>query len=98
MRFGHVLAIFAMVGVGVPLIFLMVPGLAFHGPTWAPDIQLYLWPPSILYLATDGVKMSKASGVIFEVVVVLLNVPVYLLFGSLMWLIFRAAVFSRRRQ
>jgi len=84
MRFRQVLAIFALVGVVVPLIFLAVPGWAF-----VSDVQLYLWPPSILYLATDGANFSKVAGAIFETIVVLLNVPVYLLYGALAWLIFR---------
>jgi hypothetical protein len=97
MRFSQVLMTFAAIGILVPLIFLSVPGLAFDGPIWAPDIQLYLWPPSILYLATDGTTLSSTGGVIFEAVVVLLNVPVYLLFGTLVWVIFRAAGLLHRK-
>jgi len=96
MRFGQVLMIFAAIGILVPLTFLVVPALAFDGPTWAPDIQIYLWPPSILYLATDGTKLSAIGEAVFETAVVLLNVPVYLLFGTVIWLIYRGVTLRCR--
>jgi len=96
MRLRRVLTIFGVSGFLVPVIFTLVFAILDFGNVYNLQIalifirlRLFLWPTSSGLMALDGSPNGAWSSLEFMGVLALLNIPVYLIAGLLLWLVAR---------